>query len=123
MWARAFGPGSSVTRCGASNPMSGSADMPADSTSRTAAWLMVHLPGENGPSSGWRAPKPERIESMQTGYGEYSRAGRAKRGLDRTSTRPLPAVAGRPAAGRVAGAASVDDGVALLAHELDRVVH
>src|SRR5450759_1580321 len=72
---------------------------------------------------------------MQTGYREYSRAGRAKRGRDGTSTHPfarvmagrpaLPgrALTGRPATQRVAGAASVDDGVALLAHELDRVVH
>src|SRR5487761_2288205 len=109
MWARAPGPGSSVTRCGASKSGSGSADIPASSRSRTAAWLMVHLPGASGHTAAWRTPRRDRIETMQTGYGKYSPAGRAKRGPG-----------GIRACGR---AASVDDGVALLAHELGGVVH
>src|ERR1700690_1081445 len=97
MWARAFGPGSSVTRWGASNPASGTADASTGSTSRTATWLIGYLPGAAGvrPRTGSRFG---RIESMQTGYREYSRA-------------------------RGGGGRSVDDGVALLAQELGRVVH
>src|ERR1035437_6487782 len=109
MWARAMGPGASVTRCGASKSGAGPAGIPAASRSRTAAWLMVHLPGASGHTAAWRTPRRDRIETMQTGYSEYSRAGRAKRA---------------PGGSRARGpAASVDDGVALLAHELGRVVH
>src|ERR1035437_9457555 len=48
MWARAFGPGSSVTRWGASNAASGTADAATGSTSRTATWLIVYLPATAG---------------------------------------------------------------------------